>query len=75
MGCLLRFVDFFWRRDKRCLVDCFFDVTEFFQLDVSFVFADLQAVIDALLYKWINVFEQDHLIFLALLDVARNFIV
>ena len=47
----------FWRRDERWLVDCFFDVTEFFQLDISFLFADLQTIIDALLDKGINVSE------------------
>jgi hypothetical protein len=43
--------------DEGSLVDGLFDVTEFFQLDVSFVFPDLQAVVDALLDEGVDVFE------------------
>lgn len=46
-----------WRCDEGSLVDGLFDVTEFFQLDVSFVFPDLQAVVDTLLDEGVDVFE------------------
>jgi len=58
MTCLLGLIDRVFRsRDERGLIDCLFDVTQFFQLDISFVFADLQTVVDTLLDERINVFE------------------
>jgi hypothetical protein len=47
----------FWSCNERSLVDGLFYVTEFFQLDVSFVFPDLQAVVDTLLDEGVDVFE------------------
>lgn len=58
MACLLGLVHGVVRRCyERGLVDCLFDVTQFFQLDVGFVFADLQTVVDTLLDEGVDVFE------------------